>query len=297
MKAIILSAGRGKRLLPLTEHVPKCLLPIGGRSVLGWQLWALMAAGVREVVVVTGFGADRVDREIAAHPVPGLRVRSCFNPMFDRADNLVSCLAAREYMNGDFLLLNGDTLVEPEILSRLLRSANVLVCSAVVHKERYDADDMKVRSALGWMDHIGKDLAPTSVDSEAIGVSLYRGDGPSVFVEALEEVARQPDAARRWYLSAVELLALRGLVRTTAMDGLGYAEIDCVEDLAPAVALVASWTQREEWDAMVRGQHEATDRHAVEQDVLSRLATIRHEQRAMEQGRRARLPRSAWMAG
>lgn len=242
MRAILLSAGRGRRLLPLTERHPKCLLPVGGRTVLGWQLWALKAAGIDEAVVVTGFGADRVDWEIAANPVAGLHVRTCFNPLYEHTDNLVSCLAAREHMDGDFLLLNGDTLVEPEILVRLRANAHAIASTAVVHKERYDADDMKVRSTHGWMQRIGKDLDPETVDSEAIGVSMYRGDGPGVFVEALEEVRRQPGGEKRWYLSAVQLLALRGLVRTTAMDGLGYAEIDRVEDLEPAGALVAGWS-------------------------------------------------------
>jgi L-glutamine-phosphate cytidylyltransferase len=241
MKAIILSAGRGKRLLPLTQKLPKCLLPVGGRSVLAWQLWALEAAGVDEAVVVTGFGASRVEWAIRSRRPKKLAVRTCFNPLFDRADNLVSCLAARDEMREDFLLLNGDTLIEPDIVRRMLASANVLVSAAVVHKPSYDADDMKVRSGLGWLDHIGKDLALASVDGEAIGVSLFRGDGPRVFEEALEHVLAQPDGERRWYLSAVELLAQRGLVRTVAMDGLDYAEIDYHDDLARAEALVSNW--------------------------------------------------------
>lgn len=241
MKAIILSAGRGKRLMPLTRENPKCLIPIAGRTVLDWQLWALEAAGVEEAVVVTGFGAPRVDWEIATHRRSRLRARTLFNPMYDRADNLVSCLMARQEMDEDFLLLNGDTLVEPAIVRRLLRSADVLASVAVVHKSSYDADDMKVRSGLGWLDHIGKDLRPDGVDGEAIGMSLYRGDGPEVFVQALGQVARQPDAHRRWYLSAVELLAHRGLVRTTPMDGLDYAEIDYPQDLVRARGLVSRW--------------------------------------------------------
>lgn len=241
MKAILLSAGRGKRLLPITRDIPKCLLPIAGRSVLDWQLWALEAAGVDEAVVVTGFGASWVDREIATRPPSRLRVRTRFNPLFDSSDNLVSCLAASDDMDGDFLLLNGDTLVEPEIVRRLLKSPEVLVSVAVVHKPSYDADDMKVLSSLGWLDHIGKGLAVAGVDGEAIGISLYRGDGPEVFVDALAEVLREPGGRGRWYLSAVERLAGRGLVRTTSVDGLGYAEIDRPEDLPAAVQLVASW--------------------------------------------------------
>jgi L-glutamine-phosphate cytidylyltransferase len=239
MKAILLSAGRGTRLMPLTASLPKCLVEVGGRSVLSWQLSALAEAGFDEAVVVSGFGALHVEREVRRTRHPGLRVRTLFNPQWETTDNLVSCLAARREMQQDFLLLNGDTLVEPGILRRLVASPRVLVSVAVVRKRAYDADDMKVRSGHGWLDHIGKGLPVQAVDGEAIGVSLYRGDGPRVFVEALEEARESGDS--RWYLSAVELLAQRGLARTVLMNGLGYAEIDYPEDLARAESLVAGW--------------------------------------------------------
>src|SRR5690606_31501919 len=65
-KAVVLSAGQGRRLLPLTADRPKCLVELSGRSVLEWQLRALEAAGVREAVVVTGFGAASVDAELSS---------------------------------------------------------------------------------------------------------------------------------------------------------------------------------------------------------------------------------------
>lgn len=256
MKAIILAAGRGTRLLPLTENRPKCLLEVAGRSLLGWQLWALQEAGIDDVVVVTGFGAAQVDREVEDFERDNggnINVRTLFNPEWDTADNLVSCLAAREEMDEDFLLLNGDTLIEPEIARRLVRSARVAVSSAVVRKDSYDADDMKVCSGLGWMDHVGKHLRTDGVDGEAIGLSIYRDDGPSLFVEALEDVASQPGGEKRWYLSAVELLALRGLVRTTIMDGLGYAEVDVRADLDRAAELASTWIpEPQEWEMPLR---------------------------------------------
>ncbi len=243
MKAIVLSAGRGKRLLPFTLDRPKCLLRIAGRSVLDWQLDALEACGVTEAVVVTGFGAAGVVRHLALRAPGRLRTRTLFNPDFERADNLVSCLAAASEMNEDFLLLNGDTLVDPALLAWLCAARGVIAGVAVTAKPAYDEDDMKVASGLGWLDHIGKHLPTDGVSGEAIGVSIWRDEGPTLFAEALREVSREPGAERRWYLSAVERLALRGLVRTVPVDGLGYAEIDVPEDLARAHALASQWAR------------------------------------------------------
>ena len=111
-RAIILSAGRGGRLLPLTERLPKCLLDVGGRSLLAWQLRALAEAGVREAVVVTGYGAEFVDLEIERHSPPGMRVRALYNPFFQVADNLASCWIARAELTGSCLILNGDSLIQ-----------------------------------------------------------------------------------------------------------------------------------------------------------------------------------------
>jgi len=241
VKAIILSAGQGKRLLPATADLPKCLLSVGHRSILEWQLKALAEAGVKRSVIVTGFGADKVAHHLRDVCPPGMRVRTWFNPLYDRADNLVSCAEARPEMHEDFLLLNGDTLIQPAIVERLLASQPAAVAMAVGRKAGYDADDMKVKCTAGHVVRVGKDLEAGDIDGEAIGVSLFRGDGPRLFRDAIEEMLGDADSARRWYLSAVNLLAGRGHVRAVSVNGIGWAEIDYPQDLARAAVLVARW--------------------------------------------------------
>ena len=66
MKALILAAGQGKRLLPLTEDRPKAMLDVGGNSMIGWQVDALAAKGVDDIVVVTGFRAEVIGETLSA---------------------------------------------------------------------------------------------------------------------------------------------------------------------------------------------------------------------------------------
>ena len=94
-RAVILAAGQGSRLLPLTEDTPKCLLDLAGRSMLEWQLRGLAAAGIREVVVLTGFRSDLVESALQRIAPAGLTVRTLFNPFYKVADNLASCWLAR----------------------------------------------------------------------------------------------------------------------------------------------------------------------------------------------------------
>jgi choline kinase len=213
--------------------------------VIEWQLRTLAAVGIDRVVVVTGFAADAVERHLEDAAPPCMRVRTLYNELYDRADNLVSCAAARAEMREDFLLLNGDTLLEPVVLERLLGSRKTPVAMAVARKDAYDADDMKVACEGQRVVRVGKDLPPDIVDAEAIGVSLYRVQGPELFCDAVTTMLREPDGVRRWYLSAVNLLATRGLVHAVPVGDAGWGEIDYVHDLRRAEALVAGWEPAE----------------------------------------------------
>ncbi|MCR6632825.1 MAG: phosphocholine cytidylyltransferase family protein [Magnetospirillum sp.] len=241
MKAIILAAGQGRRLLPWTRDLPKCLLPFAGRSLLSWQLAALAANAVRDVVVVTGFAAHAIEGEIARATPAGMTVTTLFNPFHGVAENIVSCWMARDHLGGDLAVINGDTLFEPRVLTRARKGAKYPVNVTTDIKAAYDVDDMKVQLAGDRVAHIGKVLPPEQSDAESIGLLLLRGPGASLFTDAVEAVMRQPGGVSRWYLSAVEELAARQVVGATSIAGLGWTEVDYPADLARAEALARSW--------------------------------------------------------
>ena len=241
MKAVILSAGQGKRLLPLTEARPKCLLPIAGRTILEWQVRGLAANGIGDIVVVTGFEAGAVDHAIQRMHVPGAQVRSLFNPFYAVADNVGSCYVARPEMAGDTVLLNGDTLFEPEVLAQALAQARRPITVTIDRKARYDADDMKVRVDGDRLTAIGKRLPLGEVDAESIGMLVFRAAGAARFQAGLEAVMRREDGLTRWYLSVVNDLAHEGIVGTASIEGLEWGEVDFPVDVARAEAMAAGW--------------------------------------------------------
>lgn len=240
MKAIILSAGQGRRLLPLTERVPKCILPVRGRPLIGRQIDTLARCGVTDVTVVVGFAAEAVETTLAELYGPG-RIRTLYNPYFASSDNLVSCWVARVEMQQDFLLLNGDTLFEAKVPEQLLAAPERPVTLAVSRKDRYDDDDMKVILDGDRLVHVGKKLAVESVDAESIGMMTFRGDGPRLFRDAIERAIRTPEAQKQWYLSLIDTLARRDVVFTQAVPPLGWAEVDSPADLERAAASGAPW--------------------------------------------------------
>ena len=221
MRAIILSAGQGSRLHPLTENLPKCLLPVqSAEPVLGVQLRALEACGIEHATVLVGFGADQVDDYLEHHCPPGIEVETRFNPFYAVSDNLATCWIAQDLMRGDFVLLNGDTLFEPRVLGRLLASPDAPLTLVVNEKDEYDDDDMKV--SLGEdrrLRAVGKTLDARIVDAESIGLMLFRGIGAERFRAIINAAVRGPDAMKRWYLSIVNDMAQETAVTTVRAAG------------------------------------------------------------------------------
>lgn len=240
-RAIILSAGQGSRLLPLTAERPKCLIDFSGRSLLAWQVGMLAAEGVTRIDVVTGFMTELVEAEIAALARPGLDIRVCFNPFYKVADNLGSCWIARDAMDGDFVILNGDTLVSRAIVARVLQGSDWPIAVTIDAKPGYDSDDMKVTRIGDRLAAIGKTLTAAQANAESIGFLAFRGEGVALFRDTVEAFMRTPAGVENWYLKIVDTLAPGGKVGTVSIEGMDWAEVDFLNDIEAATRLTETW--------------------------------------------------------
>lgn len=237
MRAIILAAGRGSRLLPLTENLPKCLLPVGDTTVLSLQLDTLEQAGIDEAIVITGFMAGRVEAKLADRSGP-MRVQTLFNPFFQVADNLASCWMARDFMQDDFVLINGDTLIEPALAKKVVQNPANNIQVTIDKKSTYDSDDMKVTLNGTLLTAIGKTLSAPETHGESIGFLRFMQDGPNLFREKLHQMMRTGDGVNAWFLSAIDALAKTDiLVSTYSIEGMTWAELDTMDDYAAIKAI------------------------------------------------------------
>ncbi|BCX88765.1 L-glutamine-phosphate cytidylyltransferase [Methylomarinovum tepidoasis] len=244
MKAIILSAGQGTRLLPLTSDKPKCTLKLEGRAIIEWQIDALIAAGVHDIVVVAGYKMEKVQRLLDRRYGRGA-VKIVFNPFYEVADNLASCWMVRGEMTGDFLLINGDTLFEPVLASRMIAQKPPITL-ARDEKPHYDDDDMKLILQGDRLLSIGKKLPLERVNGESIGMIRFHPEGADLFRQTIEECMREPAALQRWYLSVIDEISQSGQpVWTHNIHGLDWMEIDYPLDFKHAEAMVRQW----DWSA------------------------------------------------
>ena len=241
MKAIVLNAGYGGRLRPTTNGLPKCLLPVDAdQTVLQVQLRTLAHCGIRHVTIMVGYEAEKIEHFLATHTIASLTVQTRYNPFFATTNTAVTCWLAIRDMTEDFVLLNGDTLFDSEILRRLLAAPRAPLVMAVDQKPSYDADDMKVMLTTGGrLKAVGKSLSASQIDGESVGLMAFRADGVAAFRSTLETTIRDPEALRLWYHDVISLMALTVPVNTVLIEGLWWREIDTAQDLAEVRASFA----------------------------------------------------------
>lgn len=240
MKAIILSAGQGSRLGHLTDQRPKCLIEFAGRTLLDRQLDTLAAGGVKEAVVVTGFGDDQIEATLARRS-GGPAVRTIYNPFYKVADNTGSLYMARHELAGDCLVWNGDTLVSQGLMAKVLASSRSGICVTIDRKDSYDSDDMKVVvDDEGRLKEIGKRLSD-GVNAESIGLLAFRDGGAERFRSAIDQAIRTPEGTTIWYLRVIHQIAQSSDVWTLDIRGEQWGEVDFPEDVESARGLVAGW--------------------------------------------------------
>jgi len=160
VKAIVLAAGRGKRLRPLTNSIPKPLVKLGGKALIDHILDALSSLDVDEVVVVGGYLAEKLGRHIEAW---GEWVHFVENERFE-SGNLLSLMAAFDQVEGDILLMNSDHIYPLELLSRFTDETPEEIRIACDSDRELKVDDMKVLlDDDGRLKEIGKELREYSV--------------------------------------------------------------------------------------------------------------------------------------
>lgn len=223
--AVVLAAGVGRRLRPVTDSTPKTLVDIGGQPILAHVFDALDAANYESVTVVTGFEAAQIRAFCADRSDEDLSFEFVHSDAFRSTNNLYSLWLARDRLREGFTLVNSDTLFPTRSLRRL-RDADG--SALLVDADRGEADEeMKVRTADGSVAAIGKDLDDAT--GEYIGVSKFDSRGASALVRELDAFV---DAGRtdEWYEAAFDRAFDR--LDATAVDVDGeWIEIDDHDDL------------------------------------------------------------------
>lgn len=226
--AIILAAGVGRRLAPLTDDRPKALVEVGGRTFLERTLRAVEAAGSHRAVIVTGHRSEMIEA-VVQDSGWAMDVRCVLNPAYATANNIVSFLAVEGEIRGGFFLLNSDIVFEASIL-RDVASAGAGCWLAVDFDEPLGAEEMKVQlDRAGLVRRISKALPPEASAGEYIGIARFDAAGASAVVMAARQLVNGGHTDL-YYEDAFDRAAVRLAIGTVAVGRRAWTEVDDLVD-------------------------------------------------------------------
>lgn len=225
MRAIILAAGRGSRLKDVAGDVPKCLAAAGATTLLERQLRSLESAGIRDIIVVTGYRADLVRRAC------GHRALCVENPRHGETNSLYSLWLARQYLGDGFVVMNGDVLFHPQLLVELLSSPceDALLIAYSDPASPLGDEEMKVVVRDGCVAEITKQMDGRLADGENVGLVKFGVEGARRLIEKLNALIKG-GAERDWAPRAFREFALERPLYTVSTGGLPWIEIDYPAD-------------------------------------------------------------------
>ncbi len=231
MRAILINAGQGSRLLPLTLHTPKCLVEVNGRSILDHQIDALQQAGVARIEVVGGYRAAQIREHLARHHDPR-RVSLTINPFWSVASSIGSVWAVRELLDEPFVLVNGDTIFDASVFAKAIEEMQPGVNLVVEPVTRPEHDDMLVRVHDRRVVAVGKQLKPADVTHRSLGIVLsgdrVRG---GLYLTALRTVIEAEGGYNAYHHGVIDELARTSGVTAVENHGGLWREVDRPEDI------------------------------------------------------------------
>ncbi|MBR1560102.1 MAG: phosphocholine cytidylyltransferase family protein [Clostridia bacterium] len=234
MKALILAAGYGSRLKPLTDDIPKSLVPVNGKPILLKQLENLYDCGVTDITVISGYRANML--EAAVHD-RFRDVNIIHSPDYETTNNMYSAWLGREAVAGDdFLMMNADVFMDGSVIRALMDHdwPNAIVTDIGFYLE----ESMKVVEKGGRLTHIAKDIPADDALGASIDVYRFSPEAGAAFFAKCAEYIEGKNEKKLW--SEVALDGILGDVefRACPLDGRWY-EIDDHDDLAAAERIFA----------------------------------------------------------
>jgi choline kinase len=236
MRGVVLAAGPGRRLHPLTAELPKTLLPLNdGRTILDLALANIRSVGLEDVVIVTGFASEQVEGRVPdlerRHDV---RLELLYNDRAEEWNNAYSLWLARDAFREGALLLNGDTVHPPVVEESLLAADGAGLLLAVDQLKSLGQEEMKVLvSGDGRLRRISKHVDPELADGEYVGVAAIHTSCAVALADSLETTWRRDPSL--YYEDGFQELADRGgEVHVLPIGAVDWVEVDDHADLARA---------------------------------------------------------------
>ncbi|MDB2448631.1 phosphocholine cytidylyltransferase family protein, partial [Gammaproteobacteria bacterium] len=227
MKAIILAAGVGSRIRPLTDNCPKSLLKINGKTILEMMLSHIKTCGINEVIFVLGYLQDQI-KDYVKTQFPDLIVQFITNEKYEVTNTGYSLMLTKDFVkNSTFIKFDADVVFDINILKTLIASEydNCLCIDKNINLEAEEIkviikDDNRVVKA-------SKTVNPLDAIGESIGIEKISGETAHTLFNDLELMMKDEQYHQEYYEAAYERLIEKDIpFYALDISGLRWTEID-----------------------------------------------------------------------
>ncbi|MFX0048769.1 MAG: sugar phosphate nucleotidyltransferase [Candidatus Hermodarchaeota archaeon] len=235
MQLVILSAGIGSRLKPLTNEKPKCLVEVVNKPILGHQIDLFINnKNVEEILIVIGYKPHLVRSFIEINYGSTRKITCVENKDFLTTNNMYSLFLAKNHVKGKFLLINGDVILHPSIVKDFL--SYPYEDSIAVDVGRYFEESMKVIEKDGLLVDISKSVSEQEAFGSSIDFYKFSDHGASIVFSIIENIIIKRKQLNLWSEVALKEILNQGLLKIKPFDIKGnyWFEIDDLEDLKNA---------------------------------------------------------------
>lgn len=235
MKAIILAAGTGSRLMPLTRDIPKPLLEINDTTLLERMIVNCISNNVIEFVVISGHKKERLIEKIDyLMNKYRIHIETVENKNYSQTNTSFSVNLASQQLDEDILIINGDNVVDKRIISGLLKINETAL--VVDNFKKLNKESFKVRIENNVISEIGKEINIDTATGEFIGISKVSKEDLPLFNSILEDLITED--VQNYYDLAFKKLSNEVNIDYFYTNGLKWTEIDDKQDWEYAHTLI-----------------------------------------------------------
>lgn len=235
MEAIILAAGIGSRLAPLTNEIPKSLVPVKFRPILQYQIESYLYAGIKRINVVVGYKFEKiVDFINQNYNLNDCEINIIQNIEYSTTNNMYSLyLALKETNPESFILSNADVVVKKEMVKNIL---NCNCDSGIAYQpDNYNVESMKVSINKS---NIISNISKLTPENEANGTSIdfykFSGAGKKLLVNEIFHTIEIKKDLNSWTEVAIDNILSSKLIKGINIGSEFWYEIDNHDDLENA---------------------------------------------------------------
>ena len=234
MKAFILAAGVSRRLYPYTYDIPKCLLQVGGKPIIHYQLESLQSIGIEDITFVIGYQREILINHLKEN-FPHFNYNFVVNHHFFETNTAFSIHRGRSFLKDDLILMNADVVYHESLLKKLINSKHKT--SLAVDIKSCGKEEVKViDGGAERIVAIGKELIENQCLGEFIGVAKLSKDFCRLFSKALDDLIKS-GGLNDYFEAAIHSLLEKTEIHYTDVSEFPCIEIDFIEDLKKARTL------------------------------------------------------------